>query len=77
MKNVVGTRVLAKDDTKEPNSLEQKLAMHRTLFIYDILHCNENPIYLFPEMELHGPFPNSYILVSVSDLYILQIALPI
>jgi len=68
---------LGKDDTKEPNSLEQKLTMHRTLFIHDILHCTENLIYLFPEMKLHGPIPNSYIHVSVSNLYILQIALPI
>jgi hypothetical protein len=37
-------------------------------FLY--LHCTENPIYVFPEKELHGLSLNSYILVSVSDKYI-------
>ncbi len=32
--------------------------------------CNENPIYVFPEMKPRGLVPNSYIHVSVSDLYI-------
>ena len=41
------------------------------------LHCNENPIYVFPEMKLHGLVPNSYIHVLVSDLYIPAIVLPI
>ncbi len=40
-------------------------------------HCNENPIYVFPEMKLRGHVPNSYIHVSVSDLYIPRIGLPI
>jgi hypothetical protein len=31
---------------------------------------NENPIDIFPAMKLHGRVPNSYIRVSVSDLYI-------
>ncbi len=31
-----------------------------------ILHCTENPIYVFPEMKLWGLVPNSYIHVSVS-----------
>jgi len=31
---------------------------------------SENLIYVFPEMKLRGIFPNSYIHVSVSDLYI-------
>jgi hypothetical protein len=30
--------------------------------------CTENLIYVFPEMNLHGLVPNSYIHVSVSDL---------
>jgi hypothetical protein len=34
------------------------------------LHCNENPIYVFPEKELPGLSPNFHIHVSVSDLYI-------
>ncbi len=33
------------------------------------LHCNENPIYLFPEKELCGHSPNIHIHVSESDLY--------
>ena len=35
----------------------------------DMLHCTENPIDLFLEMKLHDLVPNSYIHVSVSDLY--------
>jgi hypothetical protein len=35
--------------------------------------CTENPIYVFPEMKLHGLIPYSYIHVSVSDLYIPRI----
>jgi|LakMenEpi03Aug12_release.lakeMendotaPanAssembly.Ray.scaffolds.fasta_scaffold673048_1 hypothetical protein len=34
------------------------------------MHCTENPIYVFPEMKLSGLVPNSYIQVSVSNLYI-------
>jgi hypothetical protein len=41
------------------------------------LHCADNPIYVFPEMKLHGLIHNSYIHVSVSDLYIPRIGLPI
>ncbi len=37
----------------------------------------QNPIYVFPEMKLHGLIPNSYIHVSLSGLYIPRIALPI
>ncbi len=33
-------------------------------------HCNENPIYVFPEKELRGLSPNFHIYVSVSDIYI-------
>ncbi len=36
-------------------------------------HCIENPI---PEMKLLCLIPNSYIHVSVSDLYIPRICLP-
>jgi hypothetical protein len=35
------------------------------------MHCNENPIYVFPEKELRGLSPHFYIHVSVSD-YIFQ-----
>ncbi len=33
-------------------------------------HSTENPIYVFPEMNLQGLIPNSYIHVSVSNLHI-------
>ncbi len=36
-------------------------------------HCNENPIYVFPEKELRGLSPNFHIHVSVNDLYIPRI----
>jgi hypothetical protein len=32
-----------------------------------LLHCKQDPIYLFPEMKLRGHVPNSQIHVSVSD----------
>jgi hypothetical protein len=38
---------------------------------------NENSKQIFPEMKLRGLCRNSYIHVSVSDLYILTIGLPI
>ncbi len=38
-----------------------------------VLHCNENPIYVFPEKELRSLNSNSHIYVSVSDLYILRV----
>ncbi len=38
-------------------------------------HCIENPIYVFPEMKLCGLVPNSYIHVSVNNLYIPRIGL--
>jgi hypothetical protein len=34
------------------------------------MHRTENQIYIFPEKELRGISPSSYIHVSVSDLYI-------
>ncbi len=33
------------------------------------LQSTESPIYVFPEMKLRDLVPNSYIHVSVSDLY--------
>jgi hypothetical protein len=30
-------------------------------------HCNENPIYVFPEKELRGISPNFHIHLSVSE----------
>jgi hypothetical protein len=40
-------------------------------------HNTKNSKQLFPEKELHDNSPNSYIHVSVSDLYIRTIGLPI
>ena len=40
-------------------------------------HIIENSKHIFPEKELSGNSPNSYIYVSVSDLYIPTIRLPI
>jgi hypothetical protein len=40
-------------------------------------HCTENPIYVFPEIKLRDLVPNSYIHVSVSDLYIPRIGMPV
>ncbi len=37
---------------------------------HSLTHPTESPIYAFPEMKLRGLIPNSYIHVSVSDLYI-------
>jgi hypothetical protein len=39
-----------------------------------LLHCNENPIYLFPEKELRGLSPSFHIQVSARDLYISRIS---
>jgi hypothetical protein len=49
--------------------------LHTFLNATCILHCTQNPIYVFPEMKLHGPVSNSYI--HESDLYIPRISLPI
>ncbi len=40
-------------------------------------HCIENSKQIFPELKLRGLVPNSYIHVSVSDLYIPTIGPPI
>ncbi len=32
-------------------------------------HCKDDPIYVFPEMKLHGLVPNLHIHVSVNDIY--------
>ncbi len=41
------------------------------------LHCSKNFKQIFPDMKLRGLVPNSYIHVSVSDLYIPTIDPPI
>jgi len=43
-----------------------------------ILHCKENPIYVFPEKELRGLSQNfHHIHVSVSDLFVPAIRPPV
>jgi hypothetical protein len=54
--------------------------MVENLFILKKLHAmqrTENPNQIFPEKELRGHSPNFHIHVSVSDLYIPTINLPI
>ncbi len=43
------------------------------LYAVQYLHCNENPIYVFPEKELRGLSPSFHIHVSGGDLYIHRI----
>jgi hypothetical protein len=40
---------------------------HRVAEALGILHCKQDPIYVFPEMKLRGLVPNSHIHVSLSD----------
>ncbi len=40
-----------------------------------IMHCTKNLIYVFPEMKLL--VPSSYIHLSVSEIYVPRIGLPI
>ncbi len=57
--------------------LKQSIIKYRTwssrhwqkLIIILSLHCNENPIYVFPEKELSGLSHNFHIHVSVCELY--------
>jgi hypothetical protein len=42
-------------------------------WLHTAKHCNENPIYVFPEKELCCLRPNFHIYVSVSDFYIPRI----
>ncbi len=39
-------------------------------YLYLLIHCNENPIYKFPEKELCRLSLNFHIHVAVSGLYI-------
>ncbi len=41
------------------------------------LHCTNNLIYVFPEIKLCGLVPNSYIYVSVSNLFIPRFGLSV
>jgi hypothetical protein len=54
--------------------LDEKSPLHLRIDISWSLHCEEDPIYAFPEMKLLGLVPNFHIHVSVSDLYIPTIA---
>ncbi len=56
--------------------LSQCMTVNKQISLWLMLHCTENPIYVFSEMKLCGIIPNSYIHVSVSDLYIPWIRLP-
>ncbi len=47
-----------------------QLVLNRCVFP----HCTENLKHIFPEVKLCGVFPNFYIPVSVSDLYISTIS---
>jgi hypothetical protein len=38
-----------------------------TLQYYTMMQCTKNLIYAFPEMNLHGLVPNSYIYVSAQQ----------
>ncbi len=52
------------------------LSSYLPVFGLVYLHYTENPIYVFPQMKLRSLVPNSYIHLSVSDLYIPRIGLP-
>jgi hypothetical protein len=57
--------------TRPANHLEMGCRGESRLFLFSKNPpCTENPIYLFPEKELRGLSPNSYIHISVSDLFI-------
>ncbi len=53
------------------------IAFHADHVIFQAIHCIEKVMHLFQQMELSGLVPNSYIHVSVSDLYFPRIGLPI
>jgi hypothetical protein len=60
-----------------PGLWREEVRTGTAIYIVQFMHCTENPIYLFPEKKLCGLVPNSYIHVSVSDLYIPRMDLPI
>ncbi len=45
-------------------------SIFRSMFSKKNMHCNENPICVFPEKEVRGLSPNFHIHMSVSGLYI-------
>jgi hypothetical protein len=48
-------------------------SLHTVLYKGQIMHCNENPIYVILFWELRGLGPNFHIHVSLSGLYIPRI----
>ncbi len=50
--------------------LDEKSTLRLRIDISWSLHCEEDPIYAFPEMKLRDLVPNLNIHVSVSDLYV-------
>ncbi len=63
--------------TMESLSRELRKILKWPKFQNRSLHCEEGPIYVFPEMKLRGFVPNFRIHVSVSNLYIPTIGPPI
>jgi hypothetical protein len=59
-----------------PEGIASALQERGRRTIYLVLHCNENPIYVFLFWELRGLSPNFHH-VSVRDLYIPRIGLHI
>jgi hypothetical protein len=50
-------------------SVTSRLGTGKRLTLFYSVHCIENPTYVFPEMKLWGLVPNSYIYVSMSQVY--------
>jgi hypothetical protein len=65
--------------TQFPNFDVSQIQLYTTVYStrYSGVHCKEDPIYVFPEMKLRGLVSNFHIHVSVGDLYIPTISLPI
>jgi hypothetical protein len=61
----------------EDNDISAGATLAQINYCTTTVHCTENPIYVFPEMKLRSLVPNYYIHVSVRDLYIPRIGLPI
>jgi hypothetical protein len=58
-------------------SNKQSYLQHSGLTQPNVLHCTKNPFCVFPEMKLRSLVHNSYIHVSVSNLYIPRIGIPV
>jgi hypothetical protein len=53
--------------------MREEITLTNELSSNESIHCNENPIYVFPEKKLRGLRPHFHIHVSVSDLNIPRI----